>query len=82
MSKDLPLTHLIYEIVKEKGQIDDQELYEMISSKVRGISLSEVEKALLKLEVMGKIAVSSSGKKGGLLIEIATERRYVAPDEE
>lgn len=82
MSKNIPLIHLIYEIVKEKGQISDQELYETLSSKVQGISISEVEKALMKLEVMGKIVASSSGKKGGLLIELATERKYLTPDEE
>ncbi|MEM0017735.1 MAG: hypothetical protein QXJ48_04325 [Candidatus Korarchaeum sp.] len=82
MPKNLPLTHLIYEILKERTQIDDQELYEILSSKVQDISLSEVEKALLKLEVMGKIVASSSGKKGGLLIEIAAERKYMTPDEE
>ncbi|MCS7102429.1 MAG: hypothetical protein NZ992_00930 [Candidatus Korarchaeum sp.] len=82
MPKNLPLTHLIYEILKERTQIDDQELYEILSSKVQDISLSDVEKALLKLEVMGKIIASSSGKKGGLLIELAAERKYVTPDEE
>lgn len=82
MPKNLPLTHLIYEIVKERTQIDDRELYEILSSKVQDISLSEIEKALLKLEIMGKIVTSSSGKKGGLLIELAVERKYVTPDEE
>jgi len=80
--RNLPLTHLIYEVLKERKQMDDQELYEELSSKVQDLSLSEMEKALMKLEVMGKIVTSSSGRKGGLLIELVTERRYVTPDEE
>lgn len=82
MPRNLPLTHLIYEVLKERKQMDDQELYEELSSKVQDLSLSEMEKALMKLEVMGKIVTSSSGRKGGLLIELVTERRYVTPDEE
>ncbi|RDD54164.1 MAG: hypothetical protein BA066_00970 [Candidatus Korarchaeota archaeon NZ13-K] len=69
-------------MLKERKQMDDQELYEELSSKVQDLSLSEMEKALMKLEVMGKIVTSSSGRKGGLLIELVTERRYVTPDEE
>ncbi len=82
MSKGFPLIHIIYEIVRERGSIDDLELFEVLSSKLQGVSLSEIEKALLKLEVMGKIVTSSKGKKGGLLIELAEDRKYIMPDEE
>ncbi len=82
MSKGSPLIHIIYEIVRERGSIDDLELFEVLSSKLQGVSLSEIEKALLKLEVMGKIVTSSKGKKGGLLIELAEDRKYIMPDEE
>ncbi|MCC6028805.1 MAG: hypothetical protein LM591_01500 [Candidatus Korarchaeum sp.] len=82
MAKNFPLIYIIYEIVKERGSIDDLELFEILSSKLQRVSLSEIEKALLKLEVMGKIVTSSKGKKGGLLIELAGERKYITPDEE
>ncbi len=82
MAKVLPLITVIYDIVKNKGTINDRELYDLVSSKIPGVSFSQIEEALLKLEVMGKIVASSSGKKGELLIEISGERRYLAPDEE
>ncbi len=78
----LPLITVIYDIVKSKGAIKDRELYDLVSSSIPGVSFSQIEEALLKLEVMGKIVASSSGKKGELLIEISGERRYLAPDEE
>ncbi len=82
MSKNTPLLNAIYDIVRSKKAISDRDLYELISSKIPGVSLSQIEEALLKLEVLGKVVASSSGKKGELLIEIAEDRRYLTPDEE
>ncbi len=82
MAKSLPLITVVYEIVKSKRTINDRELYDLVSSNLPGVSFSQIEEALLKLEVMGKIVTSSGGKKGELLIEISGERRYLAPDEE
>ncbi len=82
MSKPLPLVTVIYDIVRSRGVINDRELYDLVSSKLPGVSFSQIEEALLKLEVMGKIITSSSGKKGELLIEVSEERKYLTPDEE
>ncbi|MDK2371917.1 MAG: hypothetical protein QI197_00805 [Candidatus Korarchaeota archaeon] len=82
MSRNLPLLTVVYDVVRSKKVINDRDLYELVSSKIPGISLSQIEEALLKLEVMGKVVTSASGKKGELLIEIAGERRYLTPDEE
>ncbi len=82
MSRNLPLLTVIYDVVRSKRVINDRDLYELVSSKIPGVSLSQIEEALLKLEVMGKVVTSASGKKGELLIEIAGERRYLTPDEE
>ncbi len=82
MSRTLPLLTVVYDVVRSKKVINDRDLYELVSSKIPGVSLSQIEEALLKLEVMGKVTTSASGKKGELLIEIAGERRYLTPDEE
>ncbi|MDK2384399.1 MAG: hypothetical protein QI199_06290 [Candidatus Korarchaeota archaeon] len=82
MSRNLPLLTVVYDVVRSKKVINDRDLYELVSSKIPGVSLSQIEEALLKLEVMGKVVTSASGKKGELLIEIAGERRYLTPDEE
>ncbi len=82
MSRNLPLLTVVYDVVRSKKVINDRDLYELVSSKIPGVSLSQIEEALLKLEVMGKVVTSASGKKGELIIEIAGERRYLTPDEE
>jgi len=82
MPNNTPLLNAIYDIVRSKKAISDRDLYELISSKIPGVSLPQIEEALLKLEVLGKVVASSSGKKGELLIEIAEGRRYLTPDEE
>ncbi len=82
MAKSLPIITVVYDVVRSKKVINDRELYELVSSKIPGVSLSQVEEALLKLEVMGKVVTSASGKKGELLVELAGERRYLTPDEE
>lgn len=75
---------VIYDILRKKKVMIDRDLYDLVSSKIPGVSFSQVEEALLKLEVMGKISTSSSGKKGELLVELvgSGERRYLTPDEE
>lgn len=82
MSRNLPIITVVYDIVKSKKVIADRDLYELVSSKIPGVSFSQIEEALLKLEVMGKVATSSSSKKGEFLVEVAEERKYLAPDEE
>ncbi len=82
MSRNLPLLTVVYDVVRSKRVINDRDLYELVSSRIPGVSLSQIEEALLKLEVMGKVITSASGKKGELLIEISGERRYLTPDEE
>ncbi len=82
MSRNLPLITVVYDVVRSKKVINDRDLYELVSTKIPGVSLSQIEEALLKLEVMGKVVTSASGKKGELLIEISGERRYLTPDEE
>ena len=82
MAVRLPVVTVVLDIVRKKGSISDRELYDLVSSKIPGVSFSQIEEALLKLEVMGKVISSASGKKGELLIEYAEGRRYLTPDEE
>jgi len=54
-----------------------------LRSKIPTLSLSQLERTLMRLEVAGLIRVSSGGKGGTLVIEaIEGEHAYLAPDEE
>jgi len=81
---DLPLTHVVFEeIRKRRGTVTDRELYETLRSKDPTLSLDQLERALMRLEVAGVIRVSSGGKGGTLVIEAAEgEHAYLTPDEE
>ena len=71
------------EIKKRRGTVTDRELYESLRSKIPTLSLSQLERTLMRLEVAGLIRVSSGGKGGTLVIEAAEgEHAYLTPDEE
>ncbi len=75
---------MVYEEVKKRrGTVTDRELYEALRSKDPTLSLDQLERALMRLEVAGVIRVSSGGKGGTLVIEVAEgEHAYLTPDEE
>ncbi len=82
MSKNYPLLYAVYEVLRKKSPITDRELIDEVTSIYPGASLSQVEEALLKLEVLGKIVVTHTGKKRDLRIELAEGRAFLSPDEE
>ncbi|MDH5806432.1 MAG: hypothetical protein ABIM42_06110 [candidate division WOR-3 bacterium] len=62
-----PLDLIILDLLRRKeGSLKDDELFEMLKSMVKEISLPILNKVLMKLELTGKINVSSL-KKGKLI---------------
>ena len=51
-----PLRFAVYELVKEKKHVTDEELLTLLS-KSDGCSIHELNKALLDLEILGSITV-------------------------
>lgn len=65
-----PLDLIILDLLRRKeGSLKDDELFEMLKSMVKEISLSTFNKVIMKLELTGKINVSSL-KKGKLITMI------------
>ena len=65
----LPLHTLISELLKEKRAVTDVELFEVIRKKYRNIGFRELKKALMKMEILGKIHVSTI-TKGSMWVEL------------
>jgi len=57
-----PLRNLVYELVKTKGNYTDKELLNEINKKGYEITMRELNKILLQLEILGLISVRWSGK--------------------
>jgi len=67
--RSLPLHVVILELVEMKGgSLTDRELYESVRA-VYDISYTEMLKALMKLELQGKLKVSTA-KEGTLIVEL------------
>lgn len=65
--KSEPLDLIILDLLRRKeGSLKDDELFEMLKSMFKEISLPTLNKTLMKLELTGKINVSSL-KKGKLI---------------
>ncbi|MCS7098018.1 MAG: hypothetical protein NZ922_03445 [Candidatus Methanomethyliaceae archaeon] len=65
-----PLDLIILDLLRRKdGSLKEDELLEMLKSMVKEISLPTLNKILMKMELSGKISVSSL-KKGKLITMI------------
>ena len=79
----LPSWYIVYQILREENRVmTEQEIYEKARAIDPMISISDVEKALMKLELNGKIRVYEGSKKGILNVELAEGMSFLTPDEE
>ena len=67
--KPHPLNTAIVEILERKGPLNDAELFDLVKQNYEYIGFGELNKALLKLEVEGRIYVSTL-MKGKRRIEL------------
>ncbi|NHV45235.1 MAG: hypothetical protein HA493_01130 [Candidatus Verstraetearchaeota archaeon] len=59
-----PLDLVILDLLRKKdGSLKDNELFEMLKTMIKDISYSKLNKALMKLELRGKINVSPLKKE-------------------
>ncbi len=57
-----PIYTTIMEILKEKGSLTDEEIFERLKAFYKDIGISELNNALMKMEVTGLISVSTLTK--------------------
>ncbi|MCC6013088.1 MAG: hypothetical protein LM593_01825 [Candidatus Verstraetearchaeota archaeon] len=63
-SHTIPLDLIILDLLRKKdGSLKDNELFEMLKTMIKDISFSKLNKILMKLELRGKINVSSLRKE-------------------
>jgi len=62
-----PLHVVIVEILEKKGSMADDELFEALKSIYKDIGFNDLNKALMKMEIAGKIVVSTLMKKKRLV---------------
>jgi len=62
-----PLHVVIVEILEKKGSMADDELFEALKSIYKDIEFNDLNKALMKMEIAGKIVVSTLMKKKRLV---------------
>jgi hypothetical protein len=69
--KSHPLYTTIVEILERKGSLTDVELYDLVKESYEGIGFGNLNKTLMRMEIEGKIYVSSltKGKRRVELIE-------------
>jgi hypothetical protein len=69
--KPHPLYTTIVEILERKGPLTDVELYDLVKESYEGIGFGDLNKTLMRMEIEGKIYVSSltKGKRRVELIE-------------
>ena len=60
--KPHPLYTEMIELLKRKGPMTDLELYDLLKGSNEGIGYSDLNKALMRLEIEGKIYVSTLTK--------------------
>lgn len=64
---------IILDLVRKRdGAVKDDELLEMLKTMIKDISMSELNRVLMKLELRGKVNVSS--QKKGKVITMAKVR--------
>ena len=69
--KPHPLFTTIVEILERKGPLTDVELYDLVKENYEGIGFGDLNKTLMRMEIEGKIYVSTltKGKRRVELIE-------------
>jgi hypothetical protein len=69
--KPHPLYTTIVEILERKGPLTDVELYDLVKENYEGIGFGDLNKTLMRMEIEGKIYVSTltKGKRRVELIE-------------
>ena len=69
--KPHPLYTTIVEILERKGPLTDVELYDLLKERYAGIGFANLNKNLMRMEIEGKIYVSTltKGKRRVELIE-------------
>ncbi len=60
--KSHPLYTEVVELLERKGPMTDLELYDLVRASNEGIGYSDLNKALMRLEIEGKIYVSTLTK--------------------
>jgi hypothetical protein len=60
--KSHPIYTEVMEILERKGPMTDLELYDLVRASNEGIGYSDLNKALMKMEIEGKIYVSTLTK--------------------
>ncbi|MCW4035444.1 MAG: hypothetical protein NWF03_08790 [Candidatus Bathyarchaeota archaeon] len=73
--KPHPLITQIQEFLERKGPMTDTDLFDLLKGTHEGVGFSEFNKALLKMEIEGRIFVSArtKGKRRVELTEPSTE---------
>jgi Fe2+ or Zn2+ uptake regulation protein len=69
--KPHPLYTAMVEILEKKGPLTDVELYDLLKDSYEGIGFGNLNKALMKMEIEGRVYVSAltKGKRRVELIE-------------
>ncbi len=68
-----PLDLIILDLVRKRdGAVKDNELLEMLRTMIKEISMTDLNKALMRLELRGKVNVST--QKKGKVITLAKVR--------
>ncbi len=69
--KPHPLYTTVVEILERKGPLTDVELYDLLKENYEGIGFGDLNKTLMRMEIEGKIYVSTltKGKRRVELIE-------------
>ena len=69
--KPHPLYTTIVEILERKGPLTDVELYDLVKENYEGMGFGDLNKTLMRMEIEGKIYVSTltKGKRRVELIE-------------
>lgn len=60
--KPHPLYTAMIEILEKKGPLTDVELYDLVKESYEGIGFGDLNKALMRMEIEGKIQVSTLTK--------------------
>ena len=71
--KSHPLYLGVVEILETNGQLADVKLYDLLKESYEDISFGKLNKTLMKLEIQGKIRVSTP-KKGQRRVELIPEK--------
>lgn len=69
--KTYPPYYILLEILKKKGAETDTELFNTLSSEFKDLGLTDFNKLLMRLEISGKIRVTSM-TRGKRRVELVT----------